>query len=216
MDGPRQPRENQTARIVAHRAGNAIDTARAAAAEGYMVEVDVHVFRGRVEVRHEKVIRPFSRLWEPWELRPRGTGCPELLQILDAVGPGGAVLLDLKCFTRYGARRIRAAVPEGMDVVVSSRSWWTLGAFKTRPDTLALRSCANRAQLWLGTRLPGLGKAVGITAHQRLLSPELVAKIRERSPEVFSWGLTSAARCRTLMAAGLTGVVLDDPTLVDT
>ena len=60
-------------RVVAHRAGNDLDRARAAAAAGLVVEVDVHVFHNRLEVRHEKVLRPSGRLWEPWYLLPRDT-----------------------------------------------------------------------------------------------------------------------------------------------
>lgn len=202
-------------RIVAHRAGNDLEAARDAARRGEVVEADVHVFRGRVEVRHEKVIRPSGRLWEPWRLLPRSSPRLELEEVLAAVGPDAVVLLDLKCFTRHAARKIRATVPDRMKVIVSSRSWWILDAFRDRPDTLALRSCANRPQLWLGVRLPGLSDHLGVTAHDRLLSPELVVELRRRTPELFAWAISSPQRCRALLAAGLTGVVLDDTSMAD-
>ncbi len=197
-------------RVVAHRAGNDATRAHEAAAAGHVVEADVHVLGGRIELRHEKVLRPTRRLWEPWYLLPRDTPTPLLHEILEAVGPDAAILLDLKCFTGRASRRIRNAAPDDQPLIVSSRSWWTLGAFRDRPDTLLLRSCANRAQLWLGMRLPGLGERLGLTVHERLLSPALVRSLRRRTPEVYAWGITSRARCRALAEAGLTGVVLDD------
>ena len=200
-------------RVVAHRAGNDLDRARAAAAAGLVVEVDVHVFHNRLEVRHEKVLRPSGRLWEPWYLLPRDTPRLELGQVIAAVGADTTMLVDLKCFTRRAARRIRDAIPDQMPLIVSSRSWWVLGAFGDRPDTLALRSCANRFQRWLGPRLPGLGDRLGLTVHQRLLSPASVAELRRRTPELFAWGIDTPERCRSLVAAGLTGVVLDDPSI---
>lgn len=202
-------------RVVAHRAGNRLPSALAAAGRGEVVEADVHVFRGRIEVRHEKVLRPSGRLWEPWRLLPRSSPRRELDDVVRVVGPQAVMLLDLKCFTRRAARRIRAAVPDEMDVIVSSRSWWTLAAFGDRPGTLALRSCANRPQLWLGARLPGLSERLGLTAHDRLLSPELVVELRRRTPEVFAWAISSPDRCRSLVRAGLTGVVLDDTSIAD-
>ncbi len=203
-------------RVVAHRAGNELHTSQEAAAAGYVIEADVHVFRGRVEVRHEKALRPTSRLWERWYLLPGDTRRVELVEILDAAEPDVEFLLDLKCFTRRAARRIRSEVPAWARVTVSARSWWTLSVFADRADAVALLSCGNRAQLWLAGRLPGLGTALGITAHERLLSPEIIARIRHRTPHVYAWALTTRDRCLLLADAGLTGLVLDDPTVAPT
>jgi len=185
--------------------------AAAAAQAGFVVEADVHVFRGRVEVRHEKVLRPFGGRWERWYVLPSDAPRPLLGDILNAVGPRATLLLDLKCLTQAAARRIRAEVPDSVAVVVSSRSWWTLAAFADRADTPMLRSCGNRLQRWVGVRWPGLGERVGLTAHERLLTPEIVARIRRRTPHVYSWAVTSRGRGDALIDSGLSGVVLDDP-----
>lgn len=200
--------------IVAHRAGNEIATAREAAQAGHVVEADVHLFRGRVELRHEKVLWPFKRLWERWFLLPASAPRLHLEDLVDAIDVDTMLLLDLKCFSRRAARRIRSVVPAAMTATVSSRSWWTLGAFADQPETTALRSCGNRAQLWLAIRWPGLGDSLGITAHERLLTPEIVERIRRRTPHVYSWALTSIARTEALARAGLSGAVLDDPSIL--
>lgn len=196
--------------IVAHRAGNRADTAALEASRADVVELDVHVFRGRVEVRHEKVLRPSARLWEKWYLLPAGVEVPRIEDILTAVGPDTPLMLDLKCFTRAAARRIRAAVPDTHPLIVSSRAWWVLPVFADRPGTSQLRSCGNRMQLWLVDRLPGLGPSVGVTVHQQRLDRAEISRLRARTGLLFTWGVTSRTRGDELVKAGVIGLIVDD------
>lgn len=196
--------------LVAHRAGNSVATVRRDVGRADAIEFDVHVFRGRVEVRHEKVLRPTSRLWERWYLLPAGTRVPALVDVLAAVDDDSLLLLDLKCFTRRAARRIRSQVPAGRPVIVAARTWWVLGAFASRPDTRRLRSCRSRRQLAVARRLPGLGRRVGLVMHDRLLDPEVVQDLSRRTPELFTWAITDPIRARQLVDAGLRGLIVDD------
>jgi hypothetical protein len=59
--------------LIAHRVGNSLEEVAAAAGRADLVEIDVHLFRGRLEVRHAKVLWPTAILWEQWELVPRPT-----------------------------------------------------------------------------------------------------------------------------------------------
>ena len=210
---PDPPVGSRMVTIVAHRAGNRPDTAQRASVRGDVIELDVHVFGGRAEVRHTKVLRPSSRLWEQWRLLPIGTSVPALDEILEAVGREAPLMLDLKCFTPRAARRIRAIVPETQPLIVSSRSWWVLRAFRTRPDTPLLRSCGNRLQLRLALVVPGMGGRVGIGAHESLLDDRAIKATRDQTPLLFSWGVESARRGTALVEAGVTGLIVDDPEL---
>lgn len=196
--------------IVAHRAGNRPDTAAMEAGRADYIELDLHVFRGRVEVRHEKVLRPTARLWDKWFLLPPGVEVPVIEEILAAVAPDTPLMLDLKCFTRTAARRIRAAVPGTHPLIVSSRAWWVLPVFADRADTSLLRSCGNRLQLWLVDRLPGLGPSVGAGVHERRLDDAQLARLRTKTGLLFSWGVKSRARGDQLVLAGVTGLIVDD------
>lgn len=196
--------------IVAHRAGNRAQTAVAEATRADFIELDVHVFRGRVEVRHEKVLRPTARLWEKWYLLPPGVRVPAIDEILAAVAPDTPLMLDLKCFTRTAARRIRASVPDTHPLIVSSRAWWVLPVFGDRADTALLRSCGSRLQLWLVDRLPGLGPSLGVAVHERRLDRTELARLRARTSLLFSWGVESRARGEALTQAGVTGLIVDD------
>jgi len=196
--------------VVAHRAGNTISGARSARALGHMIELDVHSLRGRLEVRHEKVLWPTARLWEKWYLLPSHTTVPALTEVLDATGHC-ALLVDVKSPTRATARRIAKAL-EGRDrVVVSSRMWWTLGAFSSRPGWTTLRSCGNWLQLWLAIKLQRTGTQRGIAIHERLMTPEVAADL---NGSIYVWGARDAQRCEELLEFGIAGIILDDVDLV--
>lgn len=197
--------------IVAHRVGNEPDTVASVLDRCDLVEADVHLFRGRVELRHEKVLRPTERLWEKWRILPRDAPAPPTIEdLLRATSHGVPLMLDLKCFTRRAARRIRDSVPADLPITVSSRSWWILGVFANRPRTRVLRSCGSRLQIRFVRLLPGLGPARGVAAHERLLAPETAAWVRTRTDLLFSWGATSGERARELVAMGVTGLIVDD------
>src|SRR4051812_45642760 len=96
--------------IVAHRAGNDLDLLRRAeSVRPRLIEADVHLFRGRLEVRHLKTLGPLPVLWDRWYLAPPGTPRLELHQVLAAAGPETALMLDLKGGARL-ARRVAGAL----------------------------------------------------------------------------------------------------------
>jgi hypothetical protein len=198
---------------VAHRAGNHPDSARHALGAADLIELDVHVLRRRVEVRHEKVLWPTSRLWERWYLLPRQARGVPLEDIIEAVGPEAHLMLDLKCFTRRAARRIREAVPSDQPLVISCRSWWVLSVFRERPATYGLRSCGNRLQLLVVGLVPGLGDRVGVAVHERLLDGDTISSLSDRTSLLFSWGVTTRKRAEELVDAGVHGLIVDDLTI---
>ncbi|MGI9597320.1 MAG: glycerophosphodiester phosphodiesterase [Acidimicrobiales bacterium] len=196
--------------LVAHRAGNHPDSARLAVGRADLIELDVHVRRGRVELRHAKVLWPTSRLWERWYLLPRDTEVVLIQSVLDELEADTPLQLDLKCFTARAAKRIRSAVGDGRPLHVSSRSWHVLRAFRGRENTVAMRSCASPRQLWLARRLPGLGDRVGIVAHERLLDRATVRSVRSATSVLFTWAVRSPERAEELSEAGITGLIVDD------
>jgi hypothetical protein len=74
--------------IVAHRAGNDIGRLRAAEALRLpLVEADVHLFAGRLEVRHRKTVGPIPILWDRWELAPPWAPRMLLADLLSQAAP---------------------------------------------------------------------------------------------------------------------------------
>ena len=196
--------------VVAHRAGNTVDAAHAALGNVDMIELDVHVLRGRVEVRHEKVLHPTRRLWEKWYLLPRGARGVPIEDVLDVVEYTTPLMIDLKCFTRRSALLVREVIPREQPIVASSRSWWILEVFADRPNTRTLRSCGSAWQLWWALHRSRFDERQGVSVHERRLTPAVIAGLQERTGIVYTWGVTTTERCEELVQAGVSGMILDD------
>src|SRR5687768_4778981 len=83
--------------VVAHRAGNDLPRLREAAALGVpLAEADVHLHRGRIEVRHLKTAGPIPVLWDRWQLASYRTPRLHLETLLSAAAEGPELMLDLK------------------------------------------------------------------------------------------------------------------------
>jgi hypothetical protein len=191
---------------VAHRAGN--DLARLRAAEALelpLVEADVHLFAGRLEVRHRKTVGPIPILWDRWELAP--PWAPRLLleELLDSAAPGTELMLDLKGHDRRLPGRVLAAIEAaGLPgrLTVCSQDWRLLEPLAGRPEIRVVHSVGNARQL---ARLPGT--LAGVSIHERLLDAGVVGELRRRAALVLSWPVESAAQARRLATWGVQGLI---------
>jgi glycerophosphoryl diester phosphodiesterase len=200
-------------RVVAHRAANgAAGIAPAVAAGADVVEADVHLFRGRLEVRHGKTLGPFPRLWERWYLLDRDAPRPPLEEILAAVPADTELLLDLKGpdpRLADGVLRAVAAVPPG-DIRVCGRWWGTLERLRGAAGMRTMRSAGSRAQLRLLLRRRP-DALDGVSVRRELLTPAVVACLRERARDVWTWPVEDRASALALAEWGVTGFITDDP-----
>lgn len=199
--------------LIAHRAGNDPDALRRAEVVADLVEVDVHRFRGRLEVRHAKVLWPFARLWERWTVLPRHAPRPSLRDVLVAADPSTHLLLDLKGVSPRLARTVLDLVRDREAVTVSTKPWWLLGPFRGS-GVRTVRSAGNRFELLLLLRFPVGRRVDGFGVHQRLLDQRLVDRLHRHVDVVFSWDVRDRQRADELIAWGVTGLILDDPELL--
>jgi hypothetical protein len=193
--------------IVAHRAGN--DLALLRRAEGMrprLIEADVHLFRGRLEVRHLKTLGPLAVLWDRWYLAPPGTPRLELHELLAAAGPQTALMLDLK-----GGRRLGRRVADALQrpVTVCSRRWSALEPFSGRSDVRVVHSVGSRRQLRALRRRFAGRRLDGISIHRRLLDGTTVADLRTRAELIVTWPVTTRDEARRLGSWGVDGVITE-------
>lgn len=203
--------------LIAHRAGNLSELVAPAVAVADAIEVDVHLFRNRLEVRHAKILLwPWSRLWEKWEILPRTSPRPPLAAIVGVV-PGDARLwLDLKGFTTRLPRAVHRVVGDRPGTTYSTRHWWVLGWVRRHTTARTMRSVGNRWQRWLVVRLPATPAPHGVVIHERLLDPEWILRLRRVAPTLVAWAVDDRARGEELLAAGIDGLILDDLELIRT
>jgi glycerophosphoryl diester phosphodiesterase len=198
---------------IAHRAGNDLSTLRRAESLGLpLIEADVHLFRGRAEVRHLKTLGPVPVLWDRWELaspfRPRLL----LGELLAAAAPETELMLDLKGRDRRLVPLVLEALTDAgrPATSVSARSWPLLDAFRDVPGLRSFHSVGRAYQLRaMERRYAGAG-VDAISIHARLLSPGTVARLRRLAPTIVTWPVAGAEHARLLGAWGVAGVITED------
>ncbi len=202
-----------TVELIAHRAGNGVDLVGPAAATGATIEIDLHLFRGRIEVRHAKVLWPFAKLWEKWYFLADQTRPPELSDILAAVPDRTALWLDLKGFTPRLARRVLKQVGTDRTVTASCRSWWALRVFRSA-RIRTMRSVGTRWQVWATRRIRRWSELDGIVMHERFATPKTMQALRRRTPVVYLWAVNDLPRAVELVQMGASGLTVDDLVLI--
>ena len=200
---------------VAHRAGNSLDALRAAADVGAdVVEADLHARQDRLEVRHSKSLGPLPWLWDrgPWELTPTSVPQLQLPELLDAFLPDAALMLDLKGVSDVGertARLLHERRPE-RPVIVCSRWWPSVEPFFGLDWALPVLSARNRPELARLRRRVRRGRPpYAVSLHGSLLSPTVVAELRERVEVVMSWGVNDERALGRVVGMGVTGIISD-------
>ena len=200
---------------VAHRAGNLASTVVDGGRRADVVELDVHLFRGRMEVRHGKVLWPFARLWEKWEFLPDDSPRPDLRDILAAAPDDLHLWFDLKGFTGRLTRRVLAEVGDRRPITVSTRNWWILSRARRLDGVRTMKSVGSRWQRLVVTRTRFGSDREGVVIHERLLDAAQLVRLHRRTPTVISWGVTDVDRATELIAMGISGLIVDDLTLID-
>lgn len=221
--------------VISHRAGNDVATASAAAPLADVLEADVHLFRGRLEVRHAKTIGPLDVLWERWYLLPRNTPRLLLPDLLATVPDGVDLMLDLKGpDPRLAGAVLDAAAPwlaSGRRLIVCGRVWWVVNRFQGRPGVSVLHSAGSKRQIRaLCRRRPlsresdsgtnGLSQPIdsgtggGVSVDHRLLTAEIVAALLRRAAFVWCWPVNDAATAERLVGWGVAGFITDAPEIL--
>ncbi len=197
--------------MIAHRAGNEHRLIEPALAVADAIELDVHTFRGRLDVRHSKALWPLARYWErDAGLLPREDP-PPLVSILAVVPAGAHLWIDLKGFTGRFTRRVLHAVGDHRPLTMSTRHWWTLRPALERNGVRTFRSVGSRGQLWLALRLD---HPDGIAMHERFATPEHLDRLRSRCAAIAIWGVHDLGRAIELRDLGVTALILDDLDLI--
>ena len=205
--------------VLAHRAGNDLAALRSAEALGVdVIEADIHLFRGRLEVRHLKTVGPIPIYWDRWKLCGPGAVTLDLETLLATARPTTELMLDLKGLDRRVGARVVDALDRhpGSRLTICSRHWGHLAPFEGRDDVRLVRSVGNRSQLRAVWRHLASRPLDGVCVHRRLLTPALVAELHGSVPLVMTWPVNTAELARRLAGWGVNGLVSDDPPALGT
>ena len=197
--------------VCAHRHGNELDSLRAAESVAVdFVEVDVHLFRGRLDARHTKTIGPIPLLWDRGRRPLWNPPRQSFDEIVAAAQPATVFYVDLKGWRRRLSHKAAAALEGRANYVVSSRAWWLLTPFQSVGDAVVLRSIGAPWQLRWFLRWSRSGATDGVSIQRDLLTPAILSELRTSAAHVFVWGVTSNEDARELHQWGVDGVIVDD------
>jgi glycerophosphoryl diester phosphodiesterase len=201
--------------LVAHRAGNQLDLLRAAEAEhrGAIVEADVHLFRGRVEIRHLKTLGPLPVFWDCWQLAPPWRAHLQLSDLLAAASPETELMLDLKGKDPRLAERVIAELEPYFAkrrLSICTRAWPLLEAFDGLP-VRRIHSVGTARQLRALIRRANASRIEGVSIHERLLDLAAVTELRRVTGIVMTWPVNDLTRAAELARLGVDGLISDRP-----
>ena len=177
-----------------------------------LVEADLHLRRGRVEVRHLKTMGPVPLLWDRWRLAPGWTPRLELRALLAAAAPSTELMLDLKGRDVRLSREVAEALASERrppHVTVCARNWALLEPLAGREDVRLVHSVGSRRQLRALRRRFAGRRLEGISIHRDLLDATTVADLRTRADMIITWPVASPDEARTLAAWGVSGVITE-------
>jgi len=204
---------------VAHRAANSRTGLRAARNAGVdLIEADIHVFRGGLEVRHLKTLGP-RLLWDRWYLvRRRGLVLPVLRELLAEPGNAPRLMLDLKGvhpgLAPALAKILREAAP-GQPVTVCTQHWWMLDAFAADPHLRLVLSAGSRRGLRRLRRRLSRRPAYGVAVGRGLLTPAIVDELHRAVQVVLTWPVDTPDALADARRLGVSGVISKDLRLLD-
>ena len=179
-----------------------------------LVEADVRLFRGRLELRHLKTVGPLPLYWDRWVVTPTWRRLV-LADLLAAPAPV-ELMLDLKgTRTRLGALVAEAIAPHAASrrFTVCARAWHQLDAFERLPVRRVHSVGSARDLRRLLARFEGR-RLDGVSIHERLVDARAMAALRGVTATVLTWPVNDVRRARELVALGVRGLITDRPALV--
>lgn len=182
-----------------------------------VVEADLHLYAGRIEVRHLKTLGPVPVLWDRWTLAPPWTPRLRLDRVLTAMRPGTELMLDLKGRDPRLPALVAAALAEhapGAPVTVCARHWPLLDQLPGVQAVRPVHSVGARRQLEGLRRRFGGRRLDGVSIHRKLLDARTVDDLRRRADVVMTWPVLTREDVRELIGWGVQGLITEFPELV--
>lgn len=202
----------------AHRAGNSRQAALQAIDAGAdLIETDIWLHKGRLELRHKQTLGPIPILWEKWAIEPGWKPRYLLRDLLHDVPENILILLDFKGNElRLGPTVLEELARTAPDRLIATcgRNYPQLQTIDDAPNILTFYSVGDEkewplAQEWIATSTT---PALSIRAD--LATPERITWINELGGPVVCWDVNDAEDAKRLIAMGVDGFTTDNDDLI--
>jgi glycerophosphoryl diester phosphodiesterase len=203
--------------VVAHRAGNCLRALRDAERLGIsLVEADLRLFRGRIDVRHLKSVGSLPLYWDRWRLAAPWSRHLTLDDLLRATHSRTELMLDLKGRRVELAKRVADAIAPLVAerrFTLCARAPALLEPFRELPVRRfqSVGSARQLARLLRRGAEPGVD---GVSINARLLNADALRELRRVTDLVLTWPVNRVEEAHRLGGLGVDGLISDAPSLL--
>ena len=127
-----------------------------------------------------------------------------------------ALMLDLKGHDVAGAKQVAEVSGELADegrLYVCARDWAMLEPFVGTKAILVHSAGTPREMAVLESKVQS-GEATAVSVHQKLLTPDVVQRLRESARLLMAWPVNDVAKMRELVSWGVNGITTDSLAVV--
>ncbi len=202
----------------AHRAGNTREDAlRAVEAGADLLEADIWLHKGRLELRHKQTLGPIPILWEKWSIAPGWTPRYTLRELLHDVPEDILLLLDFKGdemdLGPEVLKELQQTAPDRV-VAICGRNYPQLLTIADEPNILCFYSVGDPAEWPAAQELIATSEHPALSIRADLATPERMEWINNLGGVVVSWDVQTEEQMEQLRALGVDGFTTDNPELL--
>lgn len=202
----------------AHRAGNSRNQALAAIEAGAdLLETDIWLHKGRLELRHKQTLGPIPILWEKWSIAPGWTPRYYLRDLLQDVPEDVLIFLDFKGdemeLGPEVLKELQQTAPN-RTIAICGRNYPQLQTIADAPNIICFYSVGSDEEWPVAKELIAMSSPPALSIEASYATDERMAWMNSIDGLVVCWNVQTPERMRELQALGVDGFTTDSPDLL--
>ena len=202
----------------AHRAGNNREALLHAIDAGAdLIETDIWLHKGRLELRHKRTLGPIPILWERWAIEPGWKPRYLLRDLLRDVPDDIIIFLDFKGDEpNLGPAVLQELHQFAPDRIIATcgRNYPQLQIIDHAPNIITFYSVAEEEEWPMAQKLIAASTTPALSLLASLATQEKIDWVTARGGRVVCWGVESASEMERLTAMGVDGFTTDSDHLI--
>ncbi len=184
-----------------------------------LLETDIWLHKGRLELRHKQTLGPIPILWEKWSIAPGWTPRYTLRELLHDAPDDILLFLDFKGTEMdlgpEVLKELQRTAPERV-VAICGRNYPQLQTIADEPNILCFYSVGDEEEWPTAQDLIAASDYPALSIHASLATPDRMLWINNLGGVVVCWDVHSEEQMRELRELGVDGFTTDNPELLTT
>ena len=190
---------------------------RAIEAGADLIETDIWLHNGRLELRHKQTLGPIPILWEKWSIEPGWKPRYLLRDLLHDVPEDVLIFLDFKGNEMgLGPAVLEELARTAPDRVIATcgRNYPQLQVIDDAPNIITFYSVGDDEEWPIARELIRTSSTPALSIREDLATPERIHWMNELGGPVVCWGVDDPDRARELRGLGVDGFTTDNGDLI--